>query len=210
MKNGIYRLLVVTAALGLGGCASMSADECLLSDWRTIGYEDGARGYTSDRLGQHRKACAKHGVAPDFDDYREGRADGLREFCQPSRGFSLGAGGGYYGGVCAADQEPEFLDAYRSGQLLYSLRSNVQASTNAINARRNELERVEQDIRDTQAALISAETTPEDRILLLVDLKELSEETGRLEAEIVDLIEERAHHENELASYQAVLADSGY
>ncbi len=210
MKNVIFRLLAVAAALGLSGCASMSADECLLSDWRTIGYEDGARGYTSDRVGQHRKACAKHGVAPDFEEYRAGRDEGLREFCQPSRGFNLGAGGGHYGGVCAADLEPEFLDAYRSGQHLYSLRSNVQASNYAIDTRRNELERVEQDIRDTQAALISSETPPEERVLLLVDLKELSEETGRLEAEIIDLIEERAHHENELASYQAVLAHSGY
>lgn len=210
MKNGIYSLLAAGAALVLSGCASMSADECVMSDWRTIGYEDGARGFTSDRLGQHRKACAKHGVAPDFEEYRAGRDEGLREFCQPSRGFNLGASGGHYSGVCASDQEPYFLDAYRSGQHLHALRSNVQASTHAINARRSELDTVQEQIRDTEAALISSETTAEERILLLVDLKNLSEETGRLEAEIVDLIEERADHEHELQSYQAVLADSGY
>lgn len=210
MKNGIYRLLAAAAALGLAGCASMSADECVMSDWRTIGYEDGARGYTADHLGQHRKACAKHGVAPDFAEYRAGRDAGLREFCQPTRGFNLGASGGHYNGVCASDQEPYFLDAYRSGQHLHALRSNVQASTYAINARQRELESVEKQIRDTEALLISSETTPEERILLLVDLKNLSEDTGRLEAEIIDLIEERADHEQELQSYQAALADSGY
>lgn len=210
MKSTICRLLAAAALLGLAGCASMSADECAMSDWRTIGYEDGARGYTSDRLGQHRKACAKHGVAPDFDEYRAGRDDGLREFCQPTRGFNLGASGGHYNGVCASDQEPYFLDAYRSGQHLHALRSNVQASTYAINARRSELDKVAEQIRDTEAALIASETTPQERVLLLVDLKNLSEETGRLEAEIIDLIEERADHEHELESYQAVLADSGY
>jgi hypothetical protein len=49
----------------------MSADECAVSDWRAIGFEDGSQGYTSDRLGDHRKACAKHGMAPNFDDINQ-------------------------------------------------------------------------------------------------------------------------------------------
>lgn len=208
------QILAATTALALlimlGACASMSADECALSDWRAIGYEDGARGYTADRLGQHRKACAKHGFAPDLNDYRAGRTDGLREFCQPSRGFSLGAGGGQYLGVCASDQEPGFLDAYRTGQQLHTLRSNVNTTSSAIRSREDGLERVRVQIRETEAALISRETSTEDRILLLADLKDLSEETGRLEAEIKDLTEERAYHEHQLQSFEAVLADSGY
>lgn len=210
MNTRIIAVCASMAALALGGCASMSEEECLVSDWHTIGYEDGARGYTTDRVSQHRKACAKHGVAPDFDAYRAGREEGLREFCQPTRGFNLGASGGHYGGVCSADQEPYFLDAYRSGQQLYELRSHVASANRAIDARRNEVERIKDEIRATQAALIASETTPQDRILLLADLKELSEEQGRLEAEIVDLIEERADHEHDLQSYEAVLADSGY
>ncbi|MDZ7643905.1 MAG: DUF2799 domain-containing protein [Woeseiaceae bacterium] len=210
MKRLYTAILVPGILLGLGGCASMSADECMLSDWHTIGYEDGARGYTADRLGEHRKACAKHGVAPDLEAYRAGRADGLREFCQPSRGFNLGAAGGRYYGVCSADMEPDFLDAYRNGQHLHTLRSNVQATNNAILAREADLEQVKQRVRNAEAALISRETTTEERILLLADLKDMSEETGQLEAEISVLIEERAMHESQLASYEAVLANSGY
>lgn len=210
MKRSLAGLLVVGAVATLSGCASMSQEECLYSDWQAIGYEDGSRGYTADRLGQHRKACAKHGVAADFELYRTGREQGLREFCQPSRGFNLGSSGGRYYGVCAADQEPNFLDAYRTGQHLYTLRSSVSAADNAIHAREAELDRVKQQIRDTEAALISRETSTEDRILLLADLKELSEETGRLEAEIIDLVEERRDHEHDLAEYEAILADSGY
>lgn len=210
MKRIVTGILAMMALLVMAGCASMSADECAVSDWRAIGYEDGSRGYTADRLGQHRKACAKHGYAPDFEDYRYGREEGLREFCQPSRGFALGSGGGQYYGVCASDQEPGFLDAYRTGQHLYTLRSNVNYAANAIRAREAELERVRLQIRDTEAALISRETTTENRILLLADLKELSEETGRLEAEIIDLVAERADHEHELRSYESVLANSGY
>jgi hypothetical protein len=105
--------LSLISLLGLGGCASMSADECVTSDWHAIGYEDGARGYTADQLGNRRKACAKHGITPDFESYRAGREEGLRQYCQPSRGFSLGSGGARYNGVCPGDLEADFVDCIR-------------------------------------------------------------------------------------------------
>ena len=203
-------ILSLIALLGLGGCATMSADECVTSDWHAIGYEDGARGYTADQLGNRRKACAKHGITPDFAAYQAGREQGLRQYCQPSRGFSLGAGGARYNGVCPADMEADFVDAYNSGHQLYTLRSRVNGATNQINAKEHELDNIHDRIRSAEAKLISSETTIENRVLLLSDLKELSERTGELEAEIAELIEERAIVEQRLASYQAVLADSGF
>jgi hypothetical protein len=203
-------ILSLISLLGLGGCATMSADECVTSDWHAIGYEDGARGYTADQLGNRRKACAKHGITPDFAAYQAGREQGLRQYCQPSRGFSLGAGGARYNGVCPADMEADFVDAYNSGHQLYTLRSRVNGATNQINAKEHELDNIHDRIRSAEAKLISSETTIENRVLLLSDLKELSERTGELEAEIAELIEERAIDEQRLASYQAVLADSGF
>lgn len=210
MKLGISRIIAVAAVLVLGGCASMSEDECLMSDWHAIGFEDGSQGYRADRLGDHRKACAKHSVAPDFAAYRSGHREGLREFCRPARGFNLGASGGQYNGACAADLEPRFIDAYRSGQHLHSLRSNVNGATYSINTRKQELADIKSLIREKEAALISQETSTEDRILILADLKDLSEEVGQLETEIVALSEDRVVYEHELASYEAMLADSGY
>ena len=188
----------------------MSGDECAMSDWHTIGFEDGSRGYTADRLGDHRKACAKHGVAPDFQAYQAGRDEGLQEFCQPSRAFNLGANGGPYNGVCNSSLEPQFLDAYRSGYHLYNLRSNVNSATYQINAKEQELDEIKEEIRAKEAALIASGTTTEERILLLADLKDLSERTGQLESEIYLLIDDRARHEEQLTSYQATLANSGY
>lgn len=206
----IGTLTVLALTLGVSGCASMSADECVASDWYTIGFEDGSRGHTAARLGDHRKACAKHGVAPDFTAYRAGHEEGLRDFCKPSRGFRLGSGGGNYNGVCSADLEPAFLDAYNSGYHLYNLRSQVDSVNYQIGARENELEATKARIRETEAALIGRETPVEERVLLLADLKELSERMGELQAEIDLLYEDRVRHEVELASYAAVLADSGY
>ena len=188
----------------------MNADECANSDWSAVGYEDGSRGYASDRFGDHRKACAKHGISADFSAYQEGRTDGLVEFCQPTRGYNLGAGGGQYNGVCAADLEPDFLDAYRVGQQLYTLRSNVNNANSLIYSKEHELEDIEVAIVSKEALLIAAETTIEDRVLLLADLKRLSERTGELETEIGLLIADRARFEQELQHFEQNVAAHGY
>ncbi len=188
----------------------MSGDECLTSDWQMIGFEDGSRGYGAERLGEHRKACAKHGVTPDLQAYRAGREEGLRDFCQPARGFNLGTRGGHYNGVCSVEMEGDFLDAYRAGRHLYELQANVNSANYQINAKQNELDRIEDLIREKQVLLIASETTTQDRILLLADLKDLSERTGQLETQIVVLIDDRARHEEQLTNYQASVAHFGY
>lgn len=201
---------VALLALIMSGCASMSGDECLATDWSAVGYEDGARGFTSERFSNHRKACAKHGITADFSAYQSGRDQGLVEYCQPGRGFDVGVNGGRYYGVCSADQEPDFLDAYNVGYHLYTLRSNVNRAASAIASKERELQNTEDAMLYKEAALIDRETTIEQRIILIAELKDLSEDTGRLEAEIQDLYEQRAHHQAELDNYQVTLANYGY
>lgn len=210
MKSKWTSLLSIVAVLALSGCASMSADECAVSDWRAIGFEDGVQGYTADRLGNHRKACAKHGIGTDFESYQSGRQQGLRQYCQPSRGFNVGTSGARYNGVCPADMEPDFVAAYNSGHRLYNLRASVRSANNQINSRRAELERSEDRAVTAGVELVSPDTTTENRILLLAELKDISERTGQLEAEIVDLIEERVLYEQQLAEYEAMIADARY
>ena len=97
MRSATIGMLAVVALLG--GCATMSESECLTVDWQTVGFEDGVAGYSGDRIGQHRKACAKHGVSPDLVGYQRGREAGLREYCQPANGFRVGSHGGSYAGI---------------------------------------------------------------------------------------------------------------
>jgi hypothetical protein len=205
--------IVITTSLTvllLSGCATMSGDECVTSDWHAIGFEDGSRGYSADRLGNHRKACAKHGVTPDFQAYQTGHDQGLERFCIPSRGFSLGSNGGSYNGVCAAHREGDFIDAYNSGYHLHNLRSRVNSASSQISHKQNELENNDEAMKDKEVALIAADTSIEDRIRILADLKDLAETNGQLDAEIDQLIHDRAEHRHELESYEAMLADSGY
>jgi hypothetical protein len=201
-------LLVPLITLLAAGCASMNESECVTGDWYTIGFEDGSLGHATSRVGQHRKACAKHGVAPDFAAYHNGRQHGLEEYCQPAKGFNLGAGGGHYTGVCPAEYEDAFLASYNRGAELYTLRRNVQNTQNLISAKEAELKRIKNSIRTKQAALIASETSVQDRILLLADIKDLSEQTGEIETEIDQLIFDLANHERELTAYEATLASS--
>ena len=203
MKMRWNVLGAMLAVLALSGCASMSSEECVATDWWAVGHEDGARGYTSERFSRHRTACAKHGITADFAAYKEGREQGLIEYCQPGRGYDVGVSGGRYYGVCDADLEPDFLDAYNAGYHLYTLRSNVSRASSRIAGRERELESVKEEIRQKEAALIDRETTTEQRILLLADLKDLSERTGQIETEIKVLYRELAQYQVELDSYQA-------
>jgi len=188
----------------------MSSEECANSDWVAIGYEDGANGLTTDKFGARRKACAKHGITADFQAYQAGRNEGLVEFCQPSRGFSHGVNGYAYNGVCDAALEEEFLDGYRVGSQLYTLRSNVNNANARIRSKEAELKRTKEQIRAREADLISDEITTEDRVLALADLKELAERTGELESDIEKLVADRARYEYELRDYEATVAAQGY
>ena len=207
-KSGVILLTIIVASLS--GCATMSGDECMTSDWSAIGYEDGARGYTTDRFANHRKACAKHGVTPDFAAYQSGRDQGLVEYCQPNRGFNVGSNGGRYNGVCSVNLEADFLDAYNAGYHLYSLRSQVNRANSSINSKEHELEEIEDAVLQNGLDIIAKETTQEERILLLADMKDMAERTGQLEAEIKDLYEVQAHARAELEHYQMVVVDLGY
>ncbi len=207
-KSVLIPLAILFA--GLSGCATMSGDECAASDWSAIGYEDGSLGYGIDRHAKYRKACAKHGVTPDFAAYQNGRDRGLIEYCQPSRGFNVGSRGGSYNGVCRVNLEANFLDAYNAGYHLYALRSNVNRATSSINSKEYELDQIEDQLLQHGLSLMAADTTIEERVLIVADMKNMAERTGQLQAEVKELYESRARSQVELEHYQLVVADLGY
>lgn len=194
------------AALALQGCATMSKEECLVSDWRTIGYEDGAAGLSPVRVGQHRKACADHGVSPDLDAYQAGRDEGLREYCQAPNGFNVGSNGAGYGGACPKDLETDFLPAYKAGRKLYTLERKVNRAQSQIVARQRELDRLDGELKARETIIISDEATVQKRLSALLDAKEMSERQGQLEEEIDQLELDKAAYQRELDDYRTTVA----
>jgi len=196
-------LLGVTWALN--GCSSMSANECMATDWRTVGYEDGVSGYSGDRVGQYRKACTKHGVTPDLNAYQHGRDQGLLEFCKPLNGFRTGARGRGYNGVCPAALDGAFLEAYESGRQLYNLKSRVGSTENEIYSMRAESERIDADLVSVGAQILSSEITKEQRAQLLIDSKHMAERKGEIKARLPQLESDLQAYQRELADYRSTL-----
>jgi hypothetical protein len=195
------RILILAAVAALAGCNSMSAQECLSTDWRTVGYEDGV-----NRIGRYRNACSEHGVTPNLGMYQSGREDGLREFCKPANGFRVGARGASYSGVCPAELDQSFVDAYQSGRQLYSLRSRVGSAQNELHSMRSELDQIDRDLVTVAARIVDPTLTTEERAQLVVDTKHMAERKGEIKARIPQVEGELALYQRELEDYRASLS----
>ncbi len=157
--------------LALAGCASLDRDECVNADWYAIGLEDGARGRAVERLGDHRRACAKHNVAPNSERYLAGRNDGLKNFCTYERGYAEGSAGRAYGAGCP--QASNFLAGYQRGREIHDL-----------NRRRAELDK---EIGRIKTALKEGIHNPRTRSQEIERLEALTRESEQLESRIEQL-----------------------
>ena len=101
----------------IAACESLSRDECLNADWRTIGFEDGANGKAAGRIGAHRKACASHDVVPDRDAYLAGHQAGNSVFCTFDRGQQDGQYGNRTNGLCG--NNTDYPEGYQQGLATY-------------------------------------------------------------------------------------------
>jgi phage-related minor tail protein len=91
-----------------------------------------------------------------------------------------------------------------------SLTPTASARSSRIYSKEAELKRTKEKIRAKEAELISEDITTQDRVMLLADLKELSERSGELEAEIERLVADKARYEYELRDYEQTVAAYGY
>ena len=164
MYRGIALLVV------LAGCASLDKAECVNADWYTIGLEDGARGRSIERLGQHRRACAEHRVTPDPERYLAGRSEGLKSFCTPQRGYASGRAGQAFAEVCPAELAGAFAAGWREGRDLYELTRRHNA--------------LQAEIRKSKEAIMRGIPDPRARAREVERLESLSREAETLEQEI--------------------------
>lgn len=200
------RILLLIAAFTLTGCAGMSKDECMLADWRAIGYEDGSRGAPVSAISGRRQACAKKaGVGVDMAAYLDGRDSGLYEYCTPSNGFAAGASGQHYSGVCSQHAEEEFLYEFSRGAELHRLTAKVRAADHALNDAHAELAGIRERTAYVETALVSTRTPMPARLEYIAELKHLSEERGRIESSLPKLERRRKRAEAQLADYHAGL-----
>lgn len=185
-------LLLLLALLSLAGCATLNESECVNGDWRSIGFEDGARGATVSRIGHHRKACAEYAIKPDFDAYNRGHEQGLQSYCRPRNGYSTGRRGKTYHGVCPATLEPDFLMAYKAGHKIYTLEVKIRKLNRLIKKEQKQLKSMNRQLSSLEAELVSNGVGTQRRVELLSELRGLSKEQGKLENQIKHLTLDQA------------------
>ena len=186
----------------------MSQSECNAVDWRTIGYEDGVAGRSGAQIGVHRRACAKYGITTDLEAYRLGRAEGLREFCQPHNGYRAGVTGTPYYDVCPADLATHFLAQYKAGHELYVHEQRVRDADAQLNFKRAEMARLEDAAARSGLRAVKETSTLDQRVQAVLDAKQYAERIGRLKAEVAQLERDRLHYAQELAAVRATVASS--
>lgn len=206
MAAQIKTLLILGSSALLVACAGMNEQACLSTDWATVGFEDGAAGRPESSIGRYRQQCGKHGVSPDLASYRAGHAQGVETYCRPGKGFDVGRSGAIYRNVCPAHLEPEFVAAYDSGRRLFELESSLRDVDNRIAYNKREQKSIKQELTSIAAAMISSETTAEERVHLVARTAELGERHGELEAETEQLERDRVVHEQALLDYRDTLA----
>jgi len=115
MKQLMGFITLAAAFLMLIGCASVSKEDCLLTDWYEIGRQDGRQGRPRTAFQGRAKACLEHGINADRQAYYSGHDQGLTYYCSEQNGFELGQKGLAYNAVCPLRLEPNFRAGYNKG-----------------------------------------------------------------------------------------------
>ncbi|BCE02050.1 DUF2799 domain-containing protein [Marinicellulosiphila megalodicopiae] len=184
----IYLLCFV---LVLNGCKTLNKDECKTGDWETIGYEDGLRGELRSRVGQHREACAKHGVKIDLQSYNAGYDSGLTLYCQASNGYKMGLSGRVYNSVCPVELEADFLLGYHEGRDIYDLKRQLTQIEQTLINNTKSIETADTQIKLYKNEMLLDSTTAERRLQLWelietenIKIDELEQNRTELEDEL--------------------------
>ena len=181
MRHLIIAAAAVGAALALGSCATMSAEQCMAGDWSGQGYVDGQQGLTMSRLDDHAEACAKHGVTPDAAAYAAGRRQGLVSYCTPYKGFEVGRSGSVYAGVCPSDLETDFIYAYRDGQVVHAAEQALSDARGRVDSLGARLEELDDKITAKQAEARADGLTDEQRDQIRNRIQEIRRERAETE-----------------------------
>lgn len=176
----LYQVSCLILVVNLTACSVMSRQECLTADWYLVGYEDGANGYTSARVGDYRKDCAEYGVTPDLENYRLGRRSGISKYCTAARGYAEGVEGNSYKGVCPYESEADFLSGYRKGETVYQAKKDWDDIRGDLRSAQYEIEKLDKEIRKKENKLIQDGLSSKQRADILHDINNLRDKKQRL------------------------------
>jgi len=203
-------LISVIALSGCGGGATVSENQCIASDWQTLGYRDGVNGIRSSQLLAHQDACGKHGIIPDRAGYMMGWNEGVREYCQPNNAFEIGERGDGHNNVCPDGMQTAFTSAYREGRKLYLARVEVTNLERSIGEMEQRLEQIKAELVSSTTEQLNPMLTTAERVELLAHTQRLNDEKHRLKKDLPPLRNELAVKQVELDALRQSLVSVVY
>ncbi|HGY11602.1 MAG TPA: DUF2799 domain-containing protein [Desulfobacterales bacterium] len=176
-KNGLFwYALIGIFLIFFSGCASLDKADCRQGDWFGIGYEDGVRGCPASQIGNHRKACSKYGVKPDYQEYESGRIKGLEKYCTAQNGYRLGKKGYRYNAVCPDHMKDPFLEAYHLGKTVHQIKKDIKATQRKINHLKTDIQKNKEKISGKEKELVKDGIKSSKRKIILEDIRSLEED----------------------------------
>lgn len=187
MPHPLHRVLQISTvglllSFILSGCGGLSKNECRTADWRTIGYEDGSRGYPLSQIGKYRKDCADHSVTPNMASYKAGHQEGVKHYCQPRNGYHVGMRGSTYYNVCPQELNLAFLDAYDYGREVNSLSSKLKRKKAHRKRVIKRMKAIDDEILHKEQHMLAQNVPMAERVLLLKEIKDLMDEKAELDS----------------------------
>jgi Protein of unknown function (DUF2799) len=208
MRVGALAILAMSAAgATLASCATMTANECAVADWRSLGVIDGQRGQGMEQYNRRQTACAKNAIAADFNAYQQGRAEGLRNFCQPANGFrvamtSLAPPHADCPAELASGFETAVSDGAYAGQMLRA----HQGALMQLRQAEARLDAIERELPEHERLATTAPVY-EERLRQREQVLALREERARLRDALPAYAAEADQRDQELADARAQLGD---
>lgn len=155
MKHTATRLHLMPASwlacsvlMALGGCASLSEDECRNADWELIGYSDASRGYQQGRVKDHSEACADLGISVNLNQYLAGYERGLPVYCTPATAFRVGEKGDNFPTQCDLAKYPSMKNAHQTGRQAYSVVQERKQVDDQLEQKRKQIDALQKSIQN--------------------------------------------------------------
>lgn len=167
----------------LNGCATLNEDQCRVADWYQIGFTDGSNGEPENYLQKHQKACAKHGVNTNLNEWLQGREAGLKRYCTAARGFQEGLKNHTYHGVCVGEAGFKFESAYQDGQTIYQQQKLIEGIEEQIDDINDELEDLDDEWQALKHQLIHSKLTERDRADIIDRMDDIKDQIADLNAQ---------------------------
>lgn len=183
MRWIVFLGLFFFLTLSLSACTTLSKKQCQEGNWVAIGKADGEEGYELERFKKHEEACQSFDLPANFAAYKQGRALGLKSYCNVQHQLDLGLHGTRYRPVCSGPIVPLLKQANDWGYRAYEVKANLQASKD--------------QLTDVREKMHEKKVEKEERERLQDEEQRLMDEIDRLRLELVRL---KSGAENDLTA----------